>query len=162
VIDRREKERLFKDTVAKNTQWLGVIARNNAPRGSWQDLEQEIRIAFWKSLDSYDGERSSPNTWFHSIARNTAEGFQRKNRNSRKRDERVYPNPVFVEQDRDQLRIVEEFIRTLGELDQQVFTMCLDDLSYEEMSAVVGVSEVNLRKRMSRIKEQFKAKYIGR
>ncbi len=158
MIDPREKERLFEEAIAKNKQWLGVIARNNAPIDSWQDLEQEIRIAFWKSLDSY-GERSSLGTFFLSVAKNTAKKFRRRNHNTRKRDEAVYPNPVYVEQDRDPLRIVEEFTGTLGELDRQVFTMYLDDLSYAEMSAALGVDEVNLRKRVSRIKEQFKAKY---
>jgi DNA-directed RNA polymerase specialized sigma24 family protein len=39
--------------------------------------------------------------------------------------------------------------------------MYLDCLSYAEMSAALGVDEVNLRKRISRIKEQFKARYKG-
>jgi RNA polymerase sigma factor (sigma-70 family) len=161
VIDPREKERLFEEVIAGNDRWLGVVARNNAPIDSWQDLEQEIRIAFWQSLDSYGGEISDLGKWFFSVARNTAKEFRRQNHRTRKRDEGVYPNPVFVEQDRDELRIVEEFTGTLGELDRQVFTMYIDDLSYAEMSAALGVDEANLRKRMSRIKEQFKAKYQG-
>ena len=109
-------------------------------------------------MDSYDGERSGLGTWFFSVAKNTAKDFRRKNHKTRKRDEGVLPNPVFVEQDRDQLRIVEKFTGMLGEPDRQVFTMYLDDLSYAEMSAALGVDEVNLRKRVSRIKEQFKTK----
>jgi DNA-directed RNA polymerase specialized sigma24 family protein len=49
VTDRREKERLFRETVAKYTQWLGGIARNNAPKGSCQDLQREIFMSLWKS-----------------------------------------------------------------------------------------------------------------
>jgi DNA-directed RNA polymerase specialized sigma24 family protein len=37
--------------------------------------------------------------------------------------------------------------------------MYFDNLGYAEISAVLGVNEVNLRKRMSRIKEQFKTIY---
>ena len=160
MIDPREKERLFEEAIAEYRGYLGVIARNNAPIDSWQDLEQEIRIAFWTSLDSY-AERSSLGTFFFSVARNTARQFRCKNRNTRKRDEGVYPNPVFVEQDRDPLRVVEEFTAMLGELDRRVFIMYLDDLSYAEMSAALGVDEVKLRKRLSRIKEQFKTIYQG-
>jgi RNA polymerase sigma-70 factor (ECF subfamily) len=158
VIDPREKDRLFAETIARNNRRLGVIARNNAPIDSWQDLEQEIKIAFWESLDTYR-ERSSLGTFFFSVAKNTAKEFRRKNHNARKRDESFYPNPVFVELDRDPLRAVEEFRATLCGLDLQVFTLYLDDLSYAEMSAALGVEEANLRKRMSRIKEQFKEKY---
>ena len=103
MIDPREKERLFEETIARNNRWLGVIARNNAPIDSCQDLEQEIRIAFWESLDTYR-ERSSLGTFFFSVAKNTAKEFRRKNHNAKKRDESFYPNPVFVELDRDPLR----------------------------------------------------------
>ncbi len=160
MIDPQEKERLFEETIARNNRWLGVIARNNAPIDTWEDLEQEILMAFWESLDTYR-ERSSLGTFFFSVAKNTAKEFRRKNHNAKKRDESFYPNPVFVELDRDPLRAVEEFRATLGGLDRQVFTLYLDDFSYAEMSAALGVDEVNLRKRLSRIKEQFKANYQG-
>jgi len=39
--------------------------------------------------------------------------------------------------------------------------MYLDDISYREMSAKIGIDEANLRKRLSRVKEQFKAVYGG-
>ncbi len=125
-------------------------------------LPQETRIAFWKSLDSYDGQSSSLGTWLHSVAMNTARGFKRQNRNSRKIDAGFQANAVWVEQDRSQLRILEEFMGILGDLDRKVFTMYLDLVSYGEMSASLGLDEAALRKRMSRIKEQFKAKYGGR
>jgi len=144
--------------MANNKRWLGFIARNNAPIDNWQDLEQEIRLAFWKSLDSY-GERSSLETYFFSVAKHAAQKFRLKNHNARRGDESVYPHPIFIEQDRDQPRIIEEFKEMLGELDRKVFTMHLEDLNYAEMSAVLGIDEANLRKRMSRIKSHFKANY---
>jgi RNA polymerase sigma factor (sigma-70 family) len=158
VIDSWEKKvKLYEEVIARNDQWLAVIARNNAQGDSRQDLEQEIRMAFWKSLDKHDGVSSSLDTWFFSVAQLKAKEFRRKDHRMKKRDEAVYPNPVFVEQDQDESRIIEEFARTLGELDRQVFTMHLEDFSYPEMSAALGIEEVNLRKRMSRIK----AKYHG-
>jgi RNA polymerase sigma-70 factor (ECF subfamily) len=159
VIDPREKERLFEEAVAGNKQLLSVIARNNAPINDWQDLRQEILLAFWKSLDFYDGESSALGTWLFSVAKHAAKKFRDKNDRMRIRDESVYPNPGFVEQDRDQPKIIEEFTGKLGKLDRRVFTMFLDDLSYAEIYAVLGVNEVNLRKRMSRIKEHFKKRY---
>jgi RNA polymerase sigma factor (sigma-70 family) len=156
VIDPQEKLRLFEETLDKNHQCIGFIARNNAPFDSWQDLDQEIRMAFWESLDSYDGVRSGLKTWLLSVADNTAKEFRRKDHNTRKREEVVYPNPVFVELDRDPLKTVEEFMGMLSELNRQVFTMLLNDISYAEMSSALGINEVNLRKRVSRIKEHFK------
>ena len=150
MMDPREKKRLFEEILAKNDCWLSGIARHNAPLDSCEDLEQEIRIDFWKSLDSYDGEISHLEKRFFAVAINRAKAFRRSNYRMQKREKAVYPNPVFVEQDRDLLRFIEEFAGRLGELDRQIFKMRLDALS---------IAEVNLRKRMSRIKEQL-IKYL--
>jgi RNA polymerase sigma factor (sigma-70 family) len=155
VIDPREKQRLFEETITRYTGWIGLIARENAPMNSREDLEQDIRMAFWASMDRYDGKSSRLNTWFFSVAKNTIRDFRRTERNMKKRDEAAYPNPVFVEQEWDQIDIVEKFMGKLSDNDRQVFTLHLD-CSYPEMSAVLGVNEVSLRKRVSRIKEQFK------
>jgi DNA-directed RNA polymerase specialized sigma24 family protein len=77
----------------------------------------------------------------------------------RKCDEAVDLNAVFVEQGQDQPRIIEEFTWKMRELDRQAFSMYLENFSYAEMSSALGVDEVNLRKRVSRIKEQLKAHY---
>jgi RNA polymerase sigma factor (sigma-70 family) len=159
MIDPREKERLFEKIITENDWWLGVIARSNAPINSCEDLEQEIRIAFWKSFNSYSGDIPNLEKRFFSVAINTAKQFTRKNSRMRKREEVVYPNPVLVEQDRDLAKIIEEFTEKLGELDRKVFNMYLDALSYADMSAALDIAEANLRKRVSRIKEQLKTQY---
>lgn len=159
MIDPREKERLFEVTLKENDWWLNFIARKNAPIHSCEDLEQEIRMAFWKSLNSYDGEIPDLGKWFFSVAINTVKRFKRKNSRMQKREKGLDPTPDLVEPERDLLGVVEEFSGKLGELDRQIFTMCFDNLGYAEMSAALGVNEVNLRKRMSRIKERFKTIY---
>lgn len=160
MVDPGEKERLFEETVAQNMHWLRIMAKNNASADNWQDLEQEILIALWRSLDRFSS-RSSLETWLYSLARNTAKDFKRRNHNVRERDRRVYPNPGFVEQNHDEMRIVADFIETLNALDRQLFIMYLDDTGYAEMSSATGIDEANLRKRMSRMKEQFKTWYNG-
>jgi RNA polymerase sigma factor (sigma-70 family) len=159
VIDPQEKTRLLEEALSRYNDWIGVVARNNAPSHSSQDLEQEIRLAVWKSLDFYDGERAGLGTWLFLVAQRTAKDFRHWNNKIKKGDEAVYPNPVFVEQNRDQIRIIEDFTAKLEELDRQVFTMYLDYLNYAEMSAATGIDEANLRKRVSRIKEKFKTNY---
>jgi RNA polymerase sigma factor (sigma-70 family) len=158
VIDPGEKTRLFEETIDRHTGWIGIIARNNAPTNSCEDLEQDIRMAFWKSMDRYDGKSSGLDTWFFSVAQNTIKRFRRTYQNIRKREEAVLPNPLFVEQEWDQIDLVEEYTGKLADFDRQVLTLYIDH-SYAEMSAVLGVNEASLRKRVSRIKEQIKTKY---
>jgi RNA polymerase sigma factor (sigma-70 family) len=159
VIDSREKLILFEETIAANKQMLSFIARNNAPVNDWQDLRQEILLAFWKSLDNYDGERSGLGTWLYSVAKRATENFKRKDHNRRKRDVVDYSKPAFVEQDGDQNGVIEEFTRKLGALDRQVFKMYLEDYNYAEISEALRIEEVNLRKRVSRVIQHLKADY---
>ncbi len=156
MIDPQEKERLFEETIGWSNGWISRIAQKYAPTNSCEDLEQEIRLAFWKRLDSCDEKVSPLRKTFYSIAGIIALKFKRKNRRMQKREEGLYSNSVYVEQERDQTSIIEEFTGKLEKLDRQIFTMYLKDSSYPEMSLVLGVNEVNLRKRMSRIKKKFK------
>lgn len=162
MIDPLEKNRLFEEILAEHDCWLAKLARSNVSINNCEDFEQEIRMAFWKNLESYDGQISDLAKRFFSVAINTAKKFRRKDGRMRKNEEYLYPNSIFVEQERDQINIIEEFTGKLGELDRQVFTMYIDDTRYEDMSAALGCNEVNLRKRVSRIKEQFKKQFIGR
>ncbi len=156
MIDLADKEKVIEEIMAQSSQWIRILARDSAPGDSWQDLEQEIYLALWQSLDRFAG-RSSLSTWVYSVAQNTVKNFSRKNHNARERDERAYPTSKLSEQNHDELRILREFIDKLGELDRQVFIMYLDDIGYRGMSEATGIDEPNLRKRLSRIKEQFKA-----
>lgn len=163
MIDSHEKETLFADIVAENSRWLRIIARQNAPDDQWQDLEQDILLALWRSLDRYE-RRSSFATWVYAIAINTAKDFKRRRRNAERPRGFMAAEPDRTHQratNPDPVEIADEFTRSLSNFDGYIFQMFLDDLSYREMSDATGVDEANLRKRVSRIKEQFKARYDG-
>jgi RNA polymerase sigma-70 factor (ECF subfamily) len=163
LIDSHEKETLFANIVAENSRWLRMIARQNARGDTWQDLEQDILLALWRSLDRYE-RRSSLATWFYAVAINTAKDFKRRKRNAERPRGilAAQPDPTHQRAYQDAVEIAEEFAGSLNDLDRYIFQMFIDDLSYREMSLATGVDEANLRKRVSRIKEQFKARYDGR
>jgi RNA polymerase sigma-70 factor, ECF subfamily len=161
MIDPVEKDRLFEEILAKYDWWLNMIARQNAPINSSEDLEQEIQMAFWQSLDSYDGPISGLPKRFFSVAIVTSNNFRRKERRMRRHEENLNPNSVFVEPERDQLGIIEEFKSKLGKMNRKIFTLYLDSPGYGKMSEELGVNEVALRKRISRIKAQFKTIFQG-
>ena len=164
MIESGEKEKLFEKIVTENGRWLRAIARQNDRGDNWQDLEQDILLALWRSLDRYEG-RSSLATWFYAVAINTARDFSRKKRNAEKSRRSFAAQPAsasYLPASEDEAEIATEFARSLGDLDRYIFQMFLDDLSYREMSEVLGICEANLRKRMSRLKERFKARYDER
>ena len=159
MLKADEKAKIIEEFFAQNRQWFELISRNHAPEDSRQDLKQEIRMALWKSLDSYNSSNSSVKTWFYAVARNTAMQFRRRNHDKRRGDARVYADPGYVEQEYDLLQVIEDFMGTLGELDREIFSMFVEGRSYAEISIATGADEANLRKRVSRIKEHFKAIY---
>ena len=163
LVEIADKQRLFEQIVAENSRRLRIVAWNNSSGDQYKDLEQEILLALWTSLDRFEG-RSGLTTWFYRVALNTAHAFTRRNfRRNRETGPSAGKEPATAGnwQNRDPVSILEEFVHSLGELDRSVFLMYLDDLSYREISQAIQIDEANLRVWVSRLKKQFESRYIG-
>jgi RNA polymerase sigma-70 factor, ECF subfamily len=164
LVERSDKQKLFEQILEENRKSLRIIARNSADGSNYQDLEQEILMALWKSLDLYKG-RSNLKTWFYGVATNVVCNFARSNRYQRLESGMAIaeePATYSNGHNRDELQILEEFIRSLDELDRMVFLMYLDKVDYHEMAEAINGDEAYMRVRVNRIKKQFETQYIGR
>jgi RNA polymerase sigma-70 factor, ECF subfamily len=163
MMDPLEKQELFERLVSENARRIHHIARNGTSPDNWKDLEQEILLALWKSLDSFKG-LSSLTTWTYGVAINVARLYRR---NNHRRETAVGsfagigPATCDDASHRDAADVVQEFLPSLSMLDRFVFLLYLDDRSYREISEATGIAEANLRVRVSRIKQQFTQRYIG-
>jgi len=158
-----DKQTLFEQILEENKSRLHMVARANATADFCPDLEQEILLALWSSLDRYEG-RSSLKTWFYRVAFNTVSNFLRRNHRRIREtclSEADEPATCNSGHNRDPLAILEEFTRSLGELDRIVFVMYLDNFSYSEMAEALKADEANLRVRMSRVKKLYESRYVG-
>lgn len=123
-----------------------------------EDLYQEVLINLWKSFPSFEG-RSSLKTWIWRISLNTCITIDRKKRR------RGTPMPLeldidlYNDSDREtrQIKMLHERINRLGPFDRAIILLWLENMSYEEIGAIVGISEQNVSVRLYRIKEQLKA-----
>jgi RNA polymerase sigma factor (sigma-70 family) len=124
------------------------------------DLFREIQCQLWESLDRFEG-RSAPETWAYCIALHTASAWRRNN-DRRKRALRAYEQDLQTEQrgGRGEEQILQEFVESLPEMDRNLFTMYLADLSYQEIAEFADISEINLRVRISRLRNQFEQRYL--
>jgi RNA polymerase sigma factor (sigma-70 family) len=163
-MERADKQKLFDQILMENRKWLRIIARNSADGSNYEDLEQEILFALWKSLDRYEG-RSNLKTWFYSIASNVVRDFTRRNSYQRRvsgmlvmEEPATYGNSHNLSES----QILEDFLRSLDEMDRLIFLMCLDKVSYREMAVIVNGDEAHLRVRVNRLKKQYELRYIGR
>jgi len=124
------------------------------------DLYQEIVSRIWKSLDRFEG-RSTPATWAYRVALNTASTYRRNNFR-RERAWRAYRENAQSKQmgGRGEEQILLEFARSLPDMERNLFTLYLTNLSYQEIAAVAGIAEPTLRVKISRLKKQFEQRYL--
>ena len=154
-MDKLEKEftamvREHKDTIYMVCY---MFSKDNA---EVEDLYQEILINLWRSMPSFEG-RSSVKTWIWRISLNTCISIDRK---KRRRDKLPLELDIdlYNDSDRDtkQIKLLHERINRLGPFDRAIILLWLENMSYEEIGAIVGISEKNVSVRLYRIKEQLK------
>tara|TARA_B100000809_G_scaffold1958_1_gene2272 strand:+ start:129 stop:641 length:513 start_codon:yes stop_codon:yes gene_type:complete len=128
-----------------------------------KDLEQEILIQLWKSLEKYNTNYKI-STWIYKIAMNISISFYRKNRNT---PAHLSIDSIFIEKDyeeqndyiKDKKRILNVFIAKLNEFDKAIILLYLEDYNYKEISNIVGITETNVGSKINRIKNKLKKTY---
>ena len=65
---------------------------------------------------------------------------------------------LFADSDEDtkQVQMLRDRINKLGPFDRAIVLLWLENLSYDEIGAIVGISAKNVSVRLVRIKEQLK------
>ena len=121
------------------------------------DLFQEILINLWKGFQQFRGD-SNVRTWIYRVSLNTCISSERKK--SRKVDTipLTMDNDLFSDSDEDtkQVQMLRDRINKLGPFDRAIVLLWLENLSYDEIGAIVGISAKNVSVRLVRIKEQLK------
>ena len=121
-----------------------------------QDLYQECLINLWKSISPFEG-RSNIRTWIWRVSLNTCISMDRKKRRG---DALPLEIDIDLYNDTDhetkQIKMLHERINKLGPFDRAIIMLWLENMSYDEIGAIVGISAKNVSIRLFRIKEQLK------
>ena len=120
------------------------------------DLFQEVLINLWKGLDSFKAQ-SDIRTWIYRIALNTCISANRK----KKKIETVSLSmniDLFDDKDEKakQVQLLHDRINKLQPFDKAIVLLWLENMSYDEIGAIVGISTNNVAIRLFRIKEKLK------
>ena len=120
------------------------------------DLFQEVLINLWKGLQNFRGE-SDVRTWIYRISLNTCISCDRKKRKRKTIPLSMDINP-FTDSDDDsrQVQQLNRRISQLGPFDRAIILLWLENMSYEEIGEIVGISTKNVSVRLFRIKEKLK------
>ncbi len=164
VSGTEAKEALYREVVAANQRRILAIARSFAGDYECQDLCQEILLQMWRGLDNFQG-RCAPSTWVYRVALNTAITFRRRNGRrpviyARPAAE-PHPEPVAPGDPGNEILILEEFLRSLAEIDRAVFLLYLEDLTYCEIAEITGLSKSHVGVCINRLKKIFTQRYCG-
>lgn len=123
-----------------------------------KDLFQEIVLQLWRSYENFKGQ-SKISTWMYRVALNTAITLYRKKTKSPQSDElQEYHYQFYTKENEteEQISLLYQVIKMLPKMERAIVMMYLDDLSYREISETLGISEVNARVKMSRLKKTLK------
>lgn len=121
------------------------------------DLFQDILINLWKGFEGFRGD-SSVRTWVYRVSLNTCISADRK----KKRRGETVPLSMDINlfedsgDDVKQIRMLQSRISRLGPFDRAIVLLWLENLSYDEIGAIVGITAKNVSVRLFRIKEQLR------
>jgi len=126
-----------------------------------QDLQQEIYLALWRSLRSFDG-RCSLRTWVYRVAHHVAATHVLRDRRRRARefttlDDADLPaagNDVTAEVDAAQvLQRLYALIQRLTPLDREIIILHLEGLPADEIAEIAGLTSTNIHTKIHRIRQ---------
>ena len=122
------------------------------------DLYQEILINLWKGFEKFRGE-SSLKTWIWRVSLNTCNNQERK----KKSNVQTIPLSIDIDLYNDddaqskQIQMMYDRINRLDVFDRAIILLWLENMSYQDIADVVGISLSNVTTRLFRIKEQLKS-----
>ena len=128
------------------------------------DLFQEILLQLWRSIPGFQG-KSKETTWIYRVALNTALVWKRTESRKRRRYRReildiqeissIKDNCDELFRNKQILDQVYDSIRQLPKSESSILLLYLDELRYEEMAAILGISKSNVGVRLNRAKKKL-------
>jgi RNA polymerase sigma-70 factor, ECF subfamily len=133
-------------------------------RDEANDMFQEICIQAWRAYPQFKGD-SKFSTWLYRVAINTAISWIRKEKKHKlgnsSDDEKWYgindETPFYVEEEkREQIAAMHRAIAKLTDIDRSLVLLYLEDVAYNEISEILGLTVNNLKVKMNRVKKRLK------
>ncbi|TYC09131.1 sigma-70 family RNA polymerase sigma factor [Bizionia gelidisalsuginis] len=122
------------------------------------DLSQEIFISVWNNLDKFRGA-SSYKTWIYRITVNTCLHYVKKDKKVRRLSSSEIENQTSIidteKTINDNIPKLYNAIGQLKRIDRLLIMMVLENQDYDSIAEVIGISPVNVRVKIHRIKKRL-------
>jgi RNA polymerase sigma-70 factor (ECF subfamily) len=162
-----QRQGSFLALLAEHGRIAAAVARLYTPSGEDAvDLEQEIRLQWWRSLPGFAG-RSKASTWMYQVALHTALTFLRKRKRRPCPDTIEHagnvadpaPNPGGIEQRRCQA--LHAALARLEPGERALAYLMLEGCGADEVAEVAGISANAAGVRLHRVRAKLKALLAG-
>ncbi len=154
-----ERKKEFTELIEFNQGIIHKITKiYGSNREEQNDLFQEIVYQLWKSYDSFQGN-SKFSTWMYRVSLNTAITIFRKKKITYINLDDVSFKIKTEEYDsevEEQLKMLYAAIKKLNDIEKAIIFLYLESRSGKEIAETMGISEVNVRVKINRIKIKLK------
>lgn len=163
-MDKQEQQYFFEGIIEQHKGILFKVARVYCPNeNDREDLIQEMMIQIWQSVHKYN-DQYKITTWLYRISLNVAISYYRKNSTRIKKftdlNEQMMETPVEDKSENErQLKLLEQFICELKEIDKALMILYLEDKSHTEIAEILGISVSNVGTKIGRIKDKLKTRF---
>jgi RNA polymerase sigma-70 factor (ECF subfamily) len=170
AVETARDERYLEAAALYGAQLERMARAYEADPSRRQDLLQDVHVAIWRSLLTFDG-RCSLRTWVFRVAHYTTTKHMLANRRVRLHEMHTLDDFPDIEDERsasgsaveaDSLQRLLTLIERLKPLDRQVILMYLEDFSAEAIGEVVGLSPSNIATKIHRVKKLLATRFHER
>ena len=162
------KDQEFTRLIKENKGIIYKICNSYcAGKDDRDDLAQEIIYNLWKSFDSFN-DAFKFSTWMYRIALNVAISFYRQEKKF-KNHHSISEGLIVFEDDSENknevennLRLLQDFINELKEIDKAIILLYLDDKSHREIAEITGFTETNVATKINRIKDKLRSNFSNK
>lgn len=152
-----DKEKAFSDIVRHNRSTIYTVCYMFSKNSDEvADMFQEVLVKLWSGFSSFKGG-SDIKTWIYRIALNTCitiDNKKKRHRNAQLSMDVDYFNSREIKT--KQAQLLHKRISLLQPLDRAIVLLWLEDISYDEIASIVGITAKNVSVRLTRIRLQLK------
>ena len=157
----KQLEHSFVELLEKHQNIVHKVCRlYTNSEDAHNDLFQEITIQLWKAYPKFRGDAKF-STWMYRVSLNTAITLYRKSK--RRVATQEFDGVQFKikaeeydDTEERQLKLLYSAVQQLNDIEKALVFLYLEDKNYKEISETMGISEVNARVKMNRIKTKLK------
>lgn len=157
TMEKNKDERQFAEMVRQHKGTIYTVCYMfSRDADEVSDMFQEVLIRLWKGFGGFQG-RADAKTWLYRVSLNTCISLDRK-----KRRRQALPLEMDIDlfedcdEDTLQVKLLHRRIGQLKPLDRAIVLLWLENISYEEIGRIVGITTKNVSVRLFRIREQLK------